>query len=246
MLPIRYRNRIQWWFCLICLIWLIKVFEPYMFNLWNKKVSHLTCSIFGLNMFKCVIFVNITQQSTNQMRALIHALRQIGQIRQLSNTFLQEKNFGKPQLLSRPTWRPTLLRGVSPPGMKSSIVTATALNVSLLTSGAEYVMEPTWKLNQVHLLNGLLSVVGRTKQVDSSGPLPEFIHCIVINTTSPNPNESQGPAFLTFHMKTMGYFRNTIPLGLPGKLDKLDRAARHLNWLKYEMLYSLTEQGYDI
>ena len=48
-------------------------------------------------MFNWVIFINMTEQSTNHMNAFIHVLRQIGQI---SSICQLEKNFGKLQMFT--------------------------------------------------------------------------------------------------------------------------------------------------
>ena len=47
------------------------------------------------------------------------------------------------------TCSPMLLRGSFSPGVKSSMVTATALKVSLVTIGAGYMIEPFKKLFQI-------------------------------------------------------------------------------------------------
>ena len=43
------------------------------------------------------MFVNMTQQSTNEIYAFYHGSWSIGQIRQISYICLLEKNFGKPR-----------------------------------------------------------------------------------------------------------------------------------------------------
>ena len=50
------------------------------------------------------MLTNMTEQSTNQMKAFLHGSRPVGQIKQISYISLLEKNFSKPQMQTTHTY----------------------------------------------------------------------------------------------------------------------------------------------